>query len=78
MLPTLRDGSIAVFYVTTSFKPGDIVLADHPTLGLIVKQLCQLDNGLVTLAGTSAESIDSVAMGALPIGALRGRLLFTV
>lgn len=39
MLPTLQDGQDIIILKTKNFKVGDIVVARHPTYGLIVKRV---------------------------------------
>ncbi len=39
MLPTLQDGQEIIVLKTNNLKVGDIVVAEHPTYGLIVKRL---------------------------------------
>ena len=49
MLPTLKDGQNVIALKTTSFKVGDIVIARHPTYGLIIKRVAAISNGKVHL-----------------------------
>ena len=49
MLPTLQDGETIVVLKTKNFKVGDIVVARHPTYGLIVKRVAAIQDGQVYL-----------------------------
>ncbi|MBI5679916.1 MAG: S24/S26 family peptidase [Methanobacterium sp.] len=49
MIPTLKDGHLVVALKTSDFKVGDIVIARHPSLGLIIKRVASIKNGKVFL-----------------------------
>jgi len=49
MLPTLKDGQTVTALKTNSFKVGNIVIARHPTYGLIIKRVASIRNGKVYL-----------------------------
>jgi len=49
MFPTLKDGQDIVAVKTNKFKVDDIVIARHPTYGLIVKRVASIRNGKVYL-----------------------------
>ncbi len=49
MVPTLKDGQDIVVLKTTDLKVGDIVVANHPTYGLIVKRLTEIKGTQVYL-----------------------------
>lgn len=55
MLPTLQDGQNLVLLKTKDFKVGDIVVARHPTYGLIVKRVAQIKDGQVYLMSDNRE-----------------------
>lgn len=57
MLPTLQDGQELVVLKTRSFKVGDIVVARHPTYGLIVKRLAQIKGDQVYLMSDNRDVI---------------------
>lgn len=76
MEPRLRSGDFALFLRCRDYQVGDIVLVDHPSLGLIVKQIRTLAGDRVTLEGTGAFSTSSAKMGAVPLAAIRGKLLW--
>jgi len=50
MVPTLKDGQPIMVLKTKDFKVGDIVVAIHPTYGLIVKRLAVINGDQVYLA----------------------------
>ncbi len=49
MVPTLQDGQEIVVLKTNNLKVGDVVVAVHPTYGLIVKRLSIIDGSQVYL-----------------------------
>jgi signal peptidase I len=49
MVPTLQDGQDIVILKTKNLKVGDIVVAIHPTYGLIVKRLSIIESNQVYL-----------------------------
>lgn len=49
MLPTLKDGQSVIALKGASFKVGDIVIARHPSYGLIIKRVASISNGKVFL-----------------------------
>ncbi len=55
MVPTLQDGQELVVLKTKDFKVGDIVVARHPTHGLIVKRLAQIEGNMVFLMSDNRE-----------------------
>ncbi len=59
MLPTLKDGQDLVILKTKDFKVGDIVVARHPSYGLIVKRVAQIKGDQVYLMSDNREVIIS-------------------
>lgn len=57
MVPTLQDGQDIVVLKTRDFKVGDIVVARHPTYGLIVKRISEIKDGQVYLKSDNREII---------------------
>ncbi|MCE5213266.1 MAG: S24/S26 family peptidase [Methanobacterium sp.] len=57
MVPTLQDGQSIVVLKTNEFKVGDLVVARHPTYGLIVKRISQIKDGQVYLMSDNRETI---------------------
>lgn len=49
MIPTLQDGQEIIIVKTNNLKVGDIVVAVHPTYGLIVKRLSIINSTQVYL-----------------------------
>jgi signal peptidase I len=69
MLPTLKNGQNIIVLKTSDFKVGDIVVARHPTYGLIVKRVAAIqgdqvylksDNRQITIVGTQTQVINGV------------------
>lgn len=57
MVPTLQDGQEIVVLKTKNFKVGDIVVARHPTYGLVVKRISQIKDGQAYLMSDNRETI---------------------
>ena len=59
-------------------EPGDIVVADHPVLGTLIKKVRGNlpDQGRVILEGTHPGSISSQKIGEIPYQVLRGKVIF--
>lgn len=57
MLPTLHEGQDLIVLKTTNLTVGDIVVARHPTYGLIVKRLAQINGDQVYLMSDNREVI---------------------
>lgn len=55
MLPTLKDGQNVIGLKTTSFKVGDIVIARHPSYGLIIKRVASISDGKVLLKSDNRD-----------------------
>ena len=49
MVPTLQDGQSIIVLKTKDYKVGDIVVATHPTYGMIVKRLSKIEGNKVYL-----------------------------
>jgi phage repressor protein C with HTH and peptisase S24 domain len=49
MVPTLQDGQDIIILKTKNLKVGDIVVAVHPTYGLVVKRLSIIEGNQVYL-----------------------------
>ena len=78
MEPALPPDSFAVFWRAKKPKSGDIVLADHPELGRIIKKVVAVENGMLALAGAAAESTSTARLGRISKDRVLGRLVFRV
>jgi len=56
MVPTLKDGQNIIVLKTNNFKVGDIVVARHPTYGLIVKRVAAIKGSLVYLKSDNRKT----------------------
>lgn len=75
MSPGLPDSTYAVFRKASVIRVNDTVLVDHPTLGLIVKDVCSVSESGLRLKGRNALSTSSEQLGRVPNSAFRGRLV---
>ena len=55
MVPTLEDGQDIVAVKTKNIKVGDIVIAEHPSYGLIVKRVAEIRGSKVYLKSDNRE-----------------------
>ncbi|MEL7231700.1 MAG: S24/S26 family peptidase [Pseudomonadota bacterium] len=75
MSPRLHDGQVKLFRRRTYYQIGDIVLADHSRLGLIIKQIAGMTGGSVRLKGLNPHSISEADIGDLAVERIKGRLV---
>lgn len=82
MAPTLRDGDFVLALGglwSRGPRPGDVVLVEHPELGLIVKRvLARLASGALRLVGDGVSSSPTESLGDVSSSALRGRVLLCI
>lgn len=64
MVPTLQDGQSIVVLKTKDYKVGDIVVATHPTYGMIVKRLSKIQGDEVYLTSDN-KNIETTT---IPLG----------
>ncbi|TDP48291.1 S24/S26 family peptidase [Zavarzinia compransoris] len=77
MAPTLEDGDLLVVLTRGRPRPGDVVVARHRDLGLIVKRIIRIGaSGSLALAGDNLLSVDSAGIGRIRPDAVLGRALF--
>ena len=76
MEPILAAGDFALFQRKKAYRPGDVVLLDHPRFGRIVKEIVEIKADRVVLRGISSASVSSEAMGQIPIHNIVGRLFW--
>ena len=75
MLPTVKDGQLAVFIKKRTYKPGDIVIA-HQNGREVVKRISKIEKRYVWLHGDNAtESTDSRQLGPIQSSRLQAKLL---
>lgn len=70
MVPTLQDGQDIIVLKTKDLKVGDIVVAIHPTYGLIVKRLSVIQGGQVYLTSDNKNVEVDNEQTTLPNGAV--------
>lgn len=64
MVPTLQDGQSLVVLKTKDYKVGDIVVATHPTYGMIVKRLSKIEGNRVYLTSDNKNvEVSTVQLG---------------
>ncbi|MEP3049940.1 MAG: S24/S26 family peptidase [Erythrobacter sp.] len=76
MEPVLPSGSMALFRRRKTVVKGDIVLADHPEFGVIVKRVRAIEpDGALALEGTAPQSTSAQRLGSVEPARVRGVLL---
>ena len=75
MLPTLRQNDLVFVLKKGKLRTGHIVVADVAPIGLVVKRLRLLSDGLVSLHGDNAREDSSVCNRALSTSVILGRVL---
>ena len=75
MLPTLRPDDLVLMLKKARLNTGNIVVADVAPVGLVVKRLRLLSNGLVSLHGDNVQEESSVCDRPLSAGVVLGRVL---
>lgn len=70
MVPTLQDGQDIVILKTRNLNVGDIVVAVHPTYGLIVKRLTIIDGNQVYLTSDNKNVEITNTQTKLPNGSV--------
>ena len=64
MVPTLQDGQSIVVLKTKDYKVGDIVVATHPTYGMIVKRLSKIEGNRVYLTSDNKNvEVSTISLG---------------
>lgn len=71
MVPTLQDGQSIIVLKTKDLKVGDIVVAVHPTYGLIVKRLSVIQGNQVYLTSDNKNVEIANEQTTLPNGATK-------
>ncbi len=77
MLPFLRAGDY-VLVVKRPLKIGDVVVANHPQFGEIVKRIACINNSSYELVGDNAESVSMQQIGAVPAESIVGKVVLTI
>ena len=81
MSPALENGDFAIAKHLTReahLSIGEIVLVDHPDLGLIVKYVMALSPSGVRLIGAASSSIDPYATGTIARDRVLSRLVWRI
>ncbi len=78
MRPLLAPGGYGVFVRSTRLAAGDVVLADHPEFGAIVKMVTEVSGRLVRLAGLDPRSTPSERLGRIDASRIKGRLVWRI
>jgi len=82
MSPHIPDGSYLIFHhliYRCLLKPGSIVKVMHPTYGLIVKEIIEIDyQGRYWLDGLDIHSINSIEIGAIDLNMITGIVIYII
>ncbi|MCO7233723.1 MULTISPECIES: S26 family signal peptidase [unclassified Cobetia] len=80
MSPGLAPGDYVVTLKRwkSRYLIGDIVVAQHPHFGRIIKRICKIQrDGMLWLEGTHPDSTSSEMMGMLSCRLVKGRVIHT-
>lgn len=75
MDPVLPHGSHILFRRSARIEAGNVVLVDHPHLGVIVKVIANISERGAELEGFSPLSTSRAKMGVVPHQAMRGKMV---
>ncbi len=81
MSPTFHhnDYVISFSWYTTCYNTGDVVIVNHPDLGILIKRIAQIDHqNRVLLTGDNPASIDSFTLGWQSSKALVGKVCWHI
>ena len=78
MSPTLAPGDYMIVTKARAFRPGFVVLVDHPKYGSIVKRVKSVEDGQLNLEGDGAKSTSTEAMGLVSPAAVEGRIRWAI
>ena len=82
--PEYQSGDFVVTskipFLFVSPQPGDVIAFRHPAFGLLIKQVDQFDSSgrMLTVRGTSPESVDSREFGPIPVQRMIGKVIWHV
>ncbi len=79
MSPGLQPGDYVLIAprINRQYRPGDVVVADHPRYGRIIKRVTVVAaDGLLHLCGTHPASTPSLTLGSLPLKRIKGRVIW--
>ncbi len=79
MYPRLSGGD---YVIATRFffrlKKNDIIVAEHPVYGRLIKRVVQIDDNGYWLAGDNPQSVSTEKMGPVKKKQILGKFLFAV
>ena len=82
MYPEIPHGSYLIFHhfiFPRLLKRGKIVKVMHPTYGLIVKEIIEIDHqGRYWLDGLDIDSINSTEIGAVDLNMIKGIVIYII
>ena len=82
--PSFLSGDYVVIHTSTrkplAYSKGDIVVANHPVLGLIIKRVAcdHSSSQALELEGTHPDSISSEIIGLIPYQDVLGKVLWHI
>lgn len=82
MSPTLADGDYLVSRKPKNkiYQPKDVVLAQHPKFGVIVKRVAEVDwlRARILLCGDNPASVQQQEIGWLPLASVKGKMAWHI
>ncbi len=80
LYPDYREGDY-VMVVTVPFFPlkkGDTIVFHHPTFGMMIKKITQIDSSGLFVVGNHPDSVDSRRFGPIQRGDVFGRVIWHI
>ena len=74
MLPTFNSGDIVLVKHEDHFKPGDIIVLSHPTVGMVVKRVKTILREYLYLTGDNKRLDSSICGQPLSNSLAEGRV----
>lgn len=81
MLPALTENTYVICWRTpfTNFKPGQLIVIQHITLGIIIKRTISIDKaGFLSVAGDNPASTSTKAIGSINPETVLGRVIYSI
>ncbi|PIE68654.1 MAG: peptidase S24 [Deltaproteobacteria bacterium] len=79
MLPELSGGDYVIatrFFF--SLQPHDIIVADHPVYGLLIKRILKVETNGYRLVGDNPSSLSTETMGIIPRHRIIGKVILCI
>lgn len=82
MAPDFQEGDFVLVskipFLFRRLRPGDVIVFQHPSYGTLIKAVAALGPAPdeVLVAGAASSSLDSRKLGAIPVRAITGKVIW--